>query len=1448
MKNTLQSKLKRIKNKLITYYKNENAGKYLFDNQRVIINEDDKRKVWAFCSGQNSQDFRGNPKYLFLYINTYRKDITAYWLCDNDDTIRFVRKLGYKAYKIGTKQSEEAISKTGVLVTEQVKEYIPEGLENAIYVNLWHGVGGVKNVERCIYDGILGEPIIKKYIKNNYIFLRNELYLAPSKFIEEIAIDQLGLEKNKIIRAGYPRCIYQKEYNFKPTFDTNLIQKNNLPEDTRIVAYTPTWRSESDGDFFTKAIPDINSLIEVCEKNHLLFIFKMHPILENEKGFLEAKEHYKNNPWLIFWDNKYDFYEVMPQVDLCIMDFSSIYTDFILMGTKHYIRYLFDNDSLTMDFPMNYDDTTLGKKCYTFTDLLKTLSNYQNENLDKEIQKITELYWEYSTPNDMDNIIQSVLEFKPEEKPLNILYSYDIFDTLISRKVLEPTGIFYYVKEKMIASNMNFPEYLIVDYPNIRKNAELDVREYYTRTKEERKSDKCEIQFDEIFEHIQSVFKISKEQTNKLKEWELEAELENVIPISENISKVKQLLKDKQKVMLISDMYLPKDFIIKLLKKVDPELAKLDMYLSSEYGYMKADKTLFMEVYRKYGKKYFFDKWIHVGDNPKSDDIMPKKLFITTSPVTKLEFNQYEKDLINCINNYDAYLVAASLARFRNEHPSLKEQFVYSYVSLLFVPYVLWALTNAKSDKDKVVYFVSRDGHNLKKIGDVINEKLKLDLELKYIYASRKTWRIPSFIDQIDDDFWGEGHGNFNEVSTFNKLLLALDITKEKFNEIFPELIKYEKVEKITPKDMKNMISIFRSSKKYNEYLLNKAKEERESVCGYLKQEIDSKKQFSIVEYWGRGYTQENFTRLWNEITGQKEPTKFYYSRSTLPSNEMNIRYNFIINNQAQQFIESVFACINYKSIAEYKKENDKWEPVIKEQYCDLVLFKALETLLPQFAEEYCSINFINRNDIGRALAEFALKYYQNKPTWEGFVNILAEQVDSVQVYGQKTKYAPKLTVKDILEVRFNKTKLNLITKNPTISINKSSPKVQKMFTELYQVKDINNIIETQKYKKYEIIESNKQQKLLTKYETASKKLNNFYEKYAKEIKITNKIVILMLDNNFKNYYQTLCDKLATQNKYKVEYIKINRISKKNLAKKLLESKYIILSEPHYLFSDLDLKQETSVVILGKYAFSYLPEGLSKINKVDSYNRLNDYIYKTNISILQCASNENSLIKKKIYNTNLTTNILKNGSTITDIYFDEQQKANIKNAIYRKYSIPKNKKIIAYITYARYRNNKSQFIELLNINDLNRKLGNEYVLLIKYISNEKVDYIGNNFNLKGFAKDISKDLSTRELMIAADIIVGDYANELFESPLLHKPVFITGWDKDAFESIYNTFISISNEPYGQIIYNTEELINSINDITNYNYEIQEKFKDKYLENCDGHSAERLVEFLTNEKK
>ena len=436
MKNSIQSILSRKKQQLISYYKTRkvNSNNILFDFTKMDITETDKNKVWAFCSGQYSNDFRGNPKFLFIYINKFRKDITAYWLCESYDTVKFVRKLGFKAYKIGTKQAEEAINLTGVLVTEQVKEYIPEGLENCKYVNLWHGVGGVKNVERSIEDGRLVEAMAKKYIKNNQFFRNNELYLAPSEFIEGIAIDQLGINPSNIIRSGYPRCNYKKIDKEFSSFANDFVSLRGLPSDTKIITYVPTYRNEKKGDFFTKAIPNIEDLIKVCEEKHYLLIFKMHPLLEDEVGFVQAKEKYKDCKWIMFWDNFYDFYEVMDKIDLCIYDFSSIYTDFVAFGTKNYIRYVFDFDELNLEFPMGYDETTLGRKCFSFSELLEALNHYE-EDLTKDILKVKQLYWEYSTDKDFDHLIQFVLDFQSDNKEIPNLYSYDIFDTLISRKV-----------------------------------------------------------------------------------------------------------------------------------------------------------------------------------------------------------------------------------------------------------------------------------------------------------------------------------------------------------------------------------------------------------------------------------------------------------------------------------------------------------------------------------------------------------------------------------------------------------------------------------------------------------------------------------------------------------------------------------------------------------------------------------------------------------------------------------------------------------------------------------------------------------------------------------------------------------------------------------------------------------------------------------------------------
>lgn len=1441
MKNSIKSILSKHKKNMIKTIKTKKIQ--TISLERVAIKNKDKNKVWAFCSGHSSNDFRGNPKFLFIYINKYRKDIDAYWLCSNQKTINQIRKLGYKAYRLGTKQAEEAINKTGVIIAEQVKQVIPEGLENAKYINLWHGVGGVKNVERSIKTGRLVKEISKKYIEHNTYYRENQMYLAPSKFIENIAIEQLGLAKENIIRAGYPRCIYQSKYEKINTFDSDFIKKRGLPLDTKIAAYVPTFRNEKNGDFFTKSIPDIDRLVKVCEENHILFIFKMHPYLENELGFIKAKEKYKDNKWLLFWDNQDDFYEIMDTIDLCIMDFSSMFTDFVALGTKHFIRYIFDFEELTFDFPLDYDKTTIGHKCLSFDELIEYLPKYKEEDLTKDIETIKELYWEYSHEEDMETIIESILNFHPQKKVKKKLYSFDIFDTLISRKVLNPMGIHYYVKEKIENEKYGFDKYFISNYPELRKNAELNLREYYTRTKNARKSLKVEIQFDEIFKRLQNVYEITNEQIEILKKLEIEAELENVIPLTTQIDKVKQLIKKGEKVVLISDMYLPKDIITKMLKKADPILGTLDLYLSSEYGYQKADSLLFVEVYKEFGKEYDYDEWIHTGDNPKSDFSMAKKMKIKPNKIECLEFNAYEKDIINHIKSYDAYLIAAQCARFRNKHRNLKAEFIYSYISFLFVPYVEWALNHAKTNDNEIVYFVSRDGHQLKRIADVVNKEEKLNLKLEYFYGSRKCWRIPSFINEIDEDFWDSGHGNLTEVKTYKSLLQALYLNEEKFKEIFPELSSFDENTKFTPKEILELTEIFKTSSKYNEYLLKKAEEMRESVCGYLSQTIDKNKKFSIVEYWGRGYTQENFTRLWNSITNKQEPSRFYYSRSTLPSEGLNIRYNYTVNSEAQQFIESIFACIDYKSITKFEKKNGKWKPEIIKQDCDFSLFRGMEEYLPTFAQKYCNENFLDKNKIGRDLINFAISYYSEKPTWEGFTEILAELTDSVQMFGQEVEFAPRLTEKDIRDLRFNKVKINQLTKNPTISVTKSSDKVKQQFYDLYLTEDKEHLSVKKKYKRNVINKSKHLKDLYDKYRDEAEIFKKKYRKICKEVKVKDKITVIVEYKQFKSEYKELIKELYNQDKYEVEYI---QLKDKNICKKIAESKYIIMTKTNYLFAELKFRKESKIILIPNIVINYFSKGLIDNSKLKNEQLLENYKKQQETSIIQSPSEATSEIYDKIYNTTVDTSFINNGSCVTDVYYDDDVKKEIRIKINKLFKKSKNKKIIAYITFNRYRNKDNYYLRRLNLELMKRELSDKYIVLEYYINNEDVDYIENTYDCKNFSKNITNKISIRELMIGADVIVGDYNDIILESPLTGKPTYIMKWKGDTIENDYSTMIKIIDEPYGTIICDTEELIENIKNIDKYDYTNQKEFKDKYLKYCAGKSSKNIVDYILND--
>ena len=170
------------------------------------------------------------------------------------------------------------------------------------------------------------------------------------------------------------------------------------------------------------------------------------------------------------------------------------------------------------------------------------------------------------------------------------------------------------------------------------------------------------------------------------------------------------MIEQGETVVLISDMYLPKEFIKKLLCKAEPILGELPLFLSSDYGTQKTTKELFFDVY--HAVEYRFGKWIHYGDNKNADGKVPASIGIESVNHEIPAFDFYEKKLTQFIATYDSYQIAALFARFRQEEHRMEEVYAYSYVSLYWVPYVNWAIRHALEKKIDCLYFISRDGYH----------------------------------------------------------------------------------------------------------------------------------------------------------------------------------------------------------------------------------------------------------------------------------------------------------------------------------------------------------------------------------------------------------------------------------------------------------------------------------------------------------------------------------------------------------------------------------------------------------------------------------------------------------------------------------------------------------------------------------------------------------------
>ena len=314
------------------------------------------------------------------------------------------------------------------------------------------------------------------------------------------------------------------------------------------------------------------------------------------------------------------------------------------------------------------------------------------------------------------------------------MYSFDVYDTLITRIVDKPKDIFRLMFDTLCTEvgYESLKEKISYDFPEARSCAEKKAKIKLGR----------EVFLDDIYDELTVFYGLNPEETKLLKDLELRTETENTVPIGDNLDRVSKLIKDGNRVVLISDMYLSADFFFKLFEKVAPQICSLPLYVSCEAGLTKSDGLLYPYVADKEGVEY--SEWTHIGDNKISDVNVPglfgihAELYVPDAEILSKKRHVDNTEIIwkhrTNIEDYDSMTVPDIL----NESPEFKVG--YKYIGPVVYGYVSWIIKTAMDKGIKKLLFIARDGYILKSVADILIKEKNLNLETVYIYGSRKAW------------------------------------------------------------------------------------------------------------------------------------------------------------------------------------------------------------------------------------------------------------------------------------------------------------------------------------------------------------------------------------------------------------------------------------------------------------------------------------------------------------------------------------------------------------------------------------------------------------------------------------------------------------------------------------------------------------------------------------
>jgi CDP-glycerol glycerophosphotransferase (TagB/SpsB family) len=356
---------------------------------KLVLKKKLKQKKLIIFTGTDFDSFNENSKYLYLYLSKFKK-FYPLWVTTNEEIFDYLKTKNLNVIKKKKLFSLLYYFAADILVGTGERFPIDDKYlsNNCIKINLRHGYGPRSNgisfkieKNKIIKIGDKGKTYNSKLKKWDYINFTN-------KKLSKLLGAKFGISKKKKVIFGFPRC-YQfnnKKKNQDRLYTKNLLNEMGLQVNNNFILYAPTWRlnkkylpiQELEGFSYYK----FNNFLKL--KNYI-FLINIH---SNDN--FKIKEY--SNIKFIKKNFFFDIYDLLPEIDLLITDYSSIATDYLLLERK-IIHLLPDHEEYIADMKLltDFKEMNCGPIVKDYKNLVKNLNSFQFIK-NKKIKKYINFY------------------------------------------------------------------------------------------------------------------------------------------------------------------------------------------------------------------------------------------------------------------------------------------------------------------------------------------------------------------------------------------------------------------------------------------------------------------------------------------------------------------------------------------------------------------------------------------------------------------------------------------------------------------------------------------------------------------------------------------------------------------------------------------------------------------------------------------------------------------------------------------------------------------------------------------------------------------------------------------------------------------------------------------------------------------------------------------------